>query len=298
MTDDQDSEFEKYLAGESGVSDAYARLPGAEPPAYLDYAIRDEAHRVAGIVPGRASVRARMRAGSSGWRAWQKWTLPLSVAATLVIVAMVGLQLPYITGQAPEPSAPAAMPQAAPAAAPPAAAVLKQPEAGGAIAERKRAAPAPSESAAKPEANAAAALQDRVRGSIVREKDKAAPAAPAPAMREAPAAAPAAMAPVAAPAAMQAAPAIQEKAAPPAREPAPAPVATEAAPAVEPQAVLAPATRKAPAAMAPVTAPGPWLARIRQLKKEGRRAEAKQALAGFSKRYPAYPVPDDLRDLR
>ena len=45
-------------------------------------------------------------------------------------------------------------------------------------------------------------------------------------------------------------------------------------------------------------APGPWLARIQQLKKEGRQAEAKQALAAFSKRYPAYPIPDDLRDLR
>ena len=88
-----------------------------------------------------------------------------------------------------------------------------------------------------------------------------------------------------APAAMQAAPATQEMTAPPPREPAPAPVATEAAPA---------AMMQAPASMAP----GPWLARIRQLKKEGRQAEAKQALAAFSKRYPAYPIPDDLRDLR
>ena len=122
MTNDQDSEFEKYLAGGSGLSDAYAGLPGAEPPAYLDYAIRDEAHRVAGAAPGRAGVRARMRAGSSGWRAWQKWTLPLSVAATLVIVAMVGLQLPYITGQAPEPSAPAPAPETRRAGGHPAAA--------------------------------------------------------------------------------------------------------------------------------------------------------------------------------
>lgn len=285
MTDDQDSEFEKYMAGDSSLSDAYAKLPGAEPPAYLDYAIRDEAHRVAGAAPGRASARARMRAGSSGWRAWQKWTLPLSVAATLVIVAMVGLQLPYITGQAPEPSAPASAPEAAPAAVPPAAAGLAPPEAGAAIADKKRAAPAPSESVSKPQANAAA-QQDRVRGNIVRKENKAAakapPAAPAPAMREAPAA----------PAATEAAPATQERAAAPPREPAPAAATTEAAP---------PAQTAAPAAMlqAPVSpAPGPWLARIRQLKKEGRQEEAKQALAAFSKRYPAYPIPDDLRDLR
>jgi len=71
---------------------------------------------------------------------------------------------------------------------------------------------------------------------------------------------------------------------------APAPLAKRAPPA---------AAAKAPppaAAAAPVARPpDAWLDDIRKLKSQGRGADAERELAEFTRRYPDYPVPEDLR---
>lgn len=273
MTDHQDKEFDDYLAGGSRLSDAYGELPEVEPPEYLDYAIRDEAHRVvgAGAARGRPSVRERARAASSSSRAWQKWTMPLAVAATLVIVVMVGLQLPGIIGQVPQPPAvPAETPAASPA---------KQQALGGGILKQKKVAPTESGLRAEPPAGRAE-QQDRVQGNAGLNEMKPAPKSRAPVdkkfeffqlKKQAPA-----------------------KAAPPA--------AMEAAPAAAAPAAPTATMRQQPASLAgkigQSQAPGPWLARIEKLKREGKQAEAKRALAAFRQRYPNYPLPRDLRDLQ
>ncbi len=103
----------------------------------------------------------------------------------------------------------------------------------------------------------------------------------------------------------------QEQAKPAARAKASAEVA--AAPASQP-AVAADAMRAAPAtAAAGAVAPSPmrsevgaklakteltpdaWLARIAELRKEGRKREADESLAEFRKRYPDYKIPEALR---
>jgi hypothetical protein len=47
-------------------------------------------------------------------------------------------------------------------------------------------------------------------------------------------------------------------------------------------------------AAAPLT-PEAWLARIAELRKQGRRREADESLAEFRKRYPGYRIPEPLR---
>jgi hypothetical protein len=41
--------------------------------------------------------------------------------------------------------------------------------------------------------------------------------------------------------------------------------------------------------------PEAWLARIAELRKQGRKREADESLAEFRKRYPAYRIPEPLR---
>jgi hypothetical protein len=44
--------------------------------------------------------------------------------------------------------------------------------------------------------------------------------------------------------------------------------------------------------------PQAWLDEISRLKREGREKEAAEKLAEFRKAYPAYAVPESLRDLQ
>ena len=44
-----------------------------------------------------------------------------------------------------------------------------------------------------------------------------------------------------------------------------------------------------------VEAPGPWLERIAELRKQGKHEEADKALAEFRKQYPDYRISDETR---
>jgi hypothetical protein len=78
----QDREFETYLEGKSDVSKLYADLPEGDAPRHLDAAILAEAHRAVNSRPGSKPKR--------------RWVIPLSMAASLIVAVMVGLQLPYM----------------------------------------------------------------------------------------------------------------------------------------------------------------------------------------------------------
>lgn len=84
----QDKDLENYLHGKSDLSQVYADLPEVKLPDHLDQAILAEAHR---------AVRSR-----PGGR--RSWLIPTSIAASLFVAVILGLQLPYLTpGSSPEP---------------------------------------------------------------------------------------------------------------------------------------------------------------------------------------------------
>lgn len=85
----QDRELDKYLEGNSEVSQLYADLPEVELPAHLDAAILAEAHRAVNARPGLKPKR--------------KWAIPLGMVATLFVAVMIGLQLPYMLKDATQP---------------------------------------------------------------------------------------------------------------------------------------------------------------------------------------------------
>jgi len=118
--------------------------------------------------------------------------------------------------------------------------------------------------------------------------EAAKPVAPAPSRELARAAAPAASASDTAKAAAPAP--VQEGARPAARAAAAADAAVAGA-AAEPRMR---AESAAKLSSAPLT-PEVWLARIAELRKEGRTREADESLAEFRKRYPDYKIPESLR---
>lgn len=82
-------EFEQYLQGKSALTQLYAELPASDVPGHLDAAILAEAHRAVGARPGGKSRR--------------RWTIPLGMVATLFVVVMVSLPLPYMLKDAASP---------------------------------------------------------------------------------------------------------------------------------------------------------------------------------------------------
>jgi hypothetical protein len=230
------------------LSRLYREAADAAPPEALDRAI---------LAASRAALApARRRAG------WQAWTLPMGVAATLVLTVTLTLLVQREQepppGEAPLPRAPAAAPQEragpgadlpAKAAAPPGAkreAVRRE-------AEAPLAAPAPA--ASRPASQPAAVEQKALPAPAPEAVGAADSARPAAAMR---------------------------------RQSAPA------ADAVEMRAKSAPLRKEAAGAAAART-PEPWLEEIRQLKVQGREKEAAEALAEFRQAYPDYRLPEDLR---
>lgn len=230
------------------LSRLYREAEAAAPPEALDRAILAASR--AALAPARRRAR------------WQAWTLPMGVAATLVLTVTLTLlvqreQEPPL-GEAPLPRAPAAAPQEraepgaelpAKAAAPPAAkreAVRREAEAPP---------PAPTPAASRPASQPPVVEQKALPAPVPEAVGAAEPARPAAAMR---------------------------------RQSAPA------ADAVEMRAKSAPLRKEAAGAAAART-PEPWLEEIRQLKAQGREREAAEALAEFRQAYPDYRLPEDLR---
>jgi len=230
------------------LSRLYREAEAAAPPEALDRAILAASR--AALAPARRRAR------------WQAWTLPMGVAATLVLTVTLTLlvqreQEPPL-GEAPLPRAPAAAPQEraepgaelpAKAAAPPAAkreAVRREAEAPP---------PAPTPAASRPASQPPVVEQKALPAPAPEAVGAAEPARPAAAMR---------------------------------RQSAPA------ADAVEMRAKSAPLRKEAAGAAAART-PEPWLEEIRQLKAQGRDQQAAEALAEFRQAYPDYRLPEDLR---
>ena len=232
------------------LSRLYREAEAAAPPEALDRAILAASR--AALAPARRRAR------------WQAWTLPMGVAATLVLTVTLTLmvqreQEPPL-GEAPLPRAPASAPQEragpgaelpAKAAAPPAAkreAVRRE-------AEAPPAAPVPTPAASRPASQPPAVEQKALPAPVPEAVGAADSARPAAAMR---------------------------------RQSAPA------ADAVEMRAKSAPLRKEAAGAAAART-PEQWLEEIRQLKAQGREKEAAEALAEFRQAYPDYRLPEDLR---
>jgi cytoskeletal protein RodZ len=228
------------------LSRLYREVADAEPPAALDATI---------LAASRAEVTPpRRRAG------WRSWTVPMGVAATVMLTATLTLM---VQQEKERPATEAAPAQSAPATTP-----QKKPDAA-------------ADLAAKP----AAPLPEAKREAVRREAERAAPA-PAPVPETAaPAGAVAPRAPMAESA---------ESAAPARPAAAMRQQAAPAADAVEMRAKSAPLHKEAVGAALART-PGQWLEDIRQLKQQGKEKEAAEALAEFRKAYPDYKLPDDLR---
>lgn len=232
------------------LSRLYREAEAAAPPEALDRAI------LAASRAAQAPARRRLR--------WQAWTLPMGVAATLVLTVTLTLmvqreQEPPL-GEAPLPRAPAAAPQerAEPAAELPAKAAAlpgAKREVVRREAEAPLAAPAPAPAASRPAPPPAAVEQKALPAPVPEAVGAADPARPAAATR---------------------------------RPSAPA------ADAVEMRAKSAPLRKQAAGAAAART-PEQWLEEVRQLKTQGREKEAAEALAEFRQAYPDYRLPEDLR---
>jgi hypothetical protein len=96
----------------------------------------------------------------------------------------------------------------------------------------------------------------------------------------------------------QAAPKPAPAPSPPAAKPAPRPPAREMQPsAPASEAAVAPLQKSAADAdYGGLDTPEKWVARLRDLRKQGRLEEANRAYAEFRKRYPQYVLPADLQE--
>jgi hypothetical protein len=275
---------------------AYARLPREEPSASLDAAILDASRRA--IAPRRST---------------QRWAVPLSIAAVLVLAFGIAIHRDeYPTSldesrmAAPQAPPPAVQPQAPPVAQAPQEA---------APAAKHDAAP---EVRAKKPANTAALRDERAREEArpraqAKPERKDQPFAPEPQgtaqtlQKETANVAPITAAPMQAPAPAAAA----APAAPPAPARAAMPMATTPAPQSSAgAAALAPreadalraqsrmkveAARPAPASAADIQAPDDItreLDAIAKLRTEHRDDEADKALEAFRRKHPDYRIPD------
>lgn len=286
---------------------AYRATRDEEPPAHLDDAIR-------------AAARRAVDAGPRRPQSWQaRWRVPLALAATVVLSVTVTLMVREHQEQelVRSPMPPSAEPEAARAKEAPRDDVQRQ--------------QAPQRDEQKA-ASRASQPQTETREAPARG---AQPSAPLSAPANAPPGSPPAAPPSAPLATSPSAPLATPPSAPlgtPSGEPSTAPAVTPAprsAPAPAPQAerksegldrmererpaaritreandyaapsTVSPAAPSSPAAVAaPARSAESWLAEIRNLLAENRKAEAAAQLSEFRQRYPDHPLPDDLRDVR
>lgn len=252
MSERDDRDLDDYLRGDSRLSAAYREARGEEPSAELDEVLLERSRRELRLGPKVA------------WSPFTRsWSLPLALAAVLVVSVSVTLVMYQETGQPlPVPARPAAdgpaVPQApareeaapAPALRPPTPAAKQPPPA---TADPAQVPAAPTTFREENGVSAKRRQRDTA-GDAVRE---VAPAA----IREGGAAAPA----------LEAA--------------SPAPRTGEK--------MMAPAPRaKQEAARDADLGPDPeaWVRRMESLRRQGRHAEADALLAEFRKRFPDYPA--------
>ena len=256
----------------------YSRLPREEPPAALDAAILDASRRA--VAPRRSM---------------QRWAVPMSVAAVLVLAFGIAIhrdeyptsveesrmaapqsppiaeappvaQAPPIVQALPQPPAPATKPEAAPVPRPKkaaSAAVLRDERAQEGARANAEAKPERKDLAFAPEPQRAAAAQ----ATLQKETANAAPEASAPMQAPAPAA-------------------------PPASAAAPAPREADALRA-QPRMKME-AARQAPAVAGaqPPDEITRELDAVAKLRAEGRNEEADKALEAFRRKHPDYRIPD------
>lgn len=244
MGEREDRELDDFLRGDSRLSAAYRQARGDEPRPEIDEVLLERARRELRLGPKVA------------WSPFTRaWSLPLALAAVLVVSVSVTLVMYQETGEPlPVPARPATDGPAAPAD------------------------PAPKESAPAPAAGPA-------------PLPAAKPSAPAPAQRAAPPSAETRGAgegahhEVAAPAADRPAPAISGESVS-----APAPRTVPSARRAEEKEAPALRAKQEAASAADLGAdPEAWFRRIEALRREGRDVEADALLAEFRKRFPDFP---------
>ncbi|MFH1045211.1 MAG: hypothetical protein V1796_09280 [Pseudomonadota bacterium] len=258
------------------LSRLYREASTEGPPAALDAAV---------LAAARKQVAKPQRRERSSW---SRWMAPASALATLVVAVSIAFLIESEQSVTIDDTAIRQIPPQ-PQSPPPASATES--------AKAKAAGSAAPEAAAKKEAPAAPAPAQ-------------APAATLPA--QAPVSRPAEAVPVPQPAAPAASAAEVFPAESRAKAAAPSAAAPKAATesnvagdsAIGGLGSAAPAAPAAAGKLAPLRqqamqrSPEAWLDEISRLKREGREKEAAEQLAEFRKAYPAYAVPESLRDLQ
>jgi hypothetical protein len=265
------------------VDRAYRETPRDEPPPELDERIRAAARRAVGTRPRSLEQQA----SDERRRSWaSRWRVPLSVAATLVIAATLTVMVQEEErrprddagrGASPMIVAPREAEKPAPPASAPDAAAARAPESAPA-----RAAPAPA--TAPPSAKPAPKLEERARSVEPPAAADSAESARQLMRREAPAAAP-----------------------PAAPAPAPTlPPALKAMPQTAPGGAASESLRQdrnlgdrperasREAAPSAVRTPEAWVEHVRNLRLQGREAEATAELVELRRAYPDFRLPPDL----
>jgi hypothetical protein len=243
----------------SKVSQAYRDLGTEEPPRALDDAILAAARRPA--------------------RSWaQRWGLPLSLAAVVVLSVTVTLRVQHEAPGIEQMESP----RKEPAAQPEPAAKVSAPQP--AVADAKPAEPPRSRSEARPPAAPKAFPASKPVPEPARARMAEAPAAPPPVPAAAGATGPAVQADRAEATASAELRASRDQAAR-----ASAPMASAA-----PQAALAKRAEDSAGAKLAQETPEQELERIARLRAEGRHEDADKALAEFRKRFPDYRIPEPM----
>lgn len=256
MSERDDREFDDYLRGGSRLSDAYREARAEEPSADVDEVLLERSRRELRLGPKVA------------WSPFTRsWSLPLALAAVLVVSVSVTLLMYQETGEPlPVPVQPAVEGPVAPRAP-------ARDQAAPAPATKSAPAPAISPAPPPPAASTPSPVRERV------------PAPPAPPREEHRIQLEGRQRDLAAPAA-ESAPAASREAgrAGPALQSAPA------APRAEEKLAPAPHAKQEAARDADL-GPDPevWVRRIEALRREDRHAEADVLLAEFRKRFPDYP---------
>ncbi len=270
---------------DTAISSLYREAATEAPPASLDAAVLQRAHAAVKVNPARAS-----RWSWGGWQTRFAVLATMVMSFTLLLVYQQAAQEGHGTQaiqKITDPGEAATARQRAADAAPgtPDAPGAAPPPAGKVAPDRAAAgAGAPTDAVpTEPAANANAVSQARVPTPSVSASMTAPPAAPAPVPPQAfpqPAAPAPASETLRAPQRLQGAEGRARDGAP---EPAPAAAARSGAAAGPP---AAPAATVRPL--------DEWLSRIRELRKQGKQAEAARELEALRKQYPEFKLPEDL----